>query len=492
MQGEVVVPRPFLTLKRLTVPDELLTFPATRLIELYKSHAVSPVDVTRAVLKRINQLDPIFNAFCVVDEDAALASAQASEQRWHQQAPAGLVDGLPTTVKDLVLAKGWPTRRGSLTINPDQIWDEDGPPVARMREQGAVIIGKTTTPEFGWKGVTDSPLTGITRNPWNPKLTPGGSSGGAATAAALGMGPLHIATDGGGSIRIPAAFCGVFGFKSTWGLVPVHPHSPALSLWHQGPITRTVGDAALMQTVIARADMRDWYQTPMPEMNLLRNLEAGIKGWRIGFSMDLGYAKVDPRVARQIEKQLKIFTDLGAIVEPLDLKLDDPIAIMRPLWAVALALAVRPMTAAQRKLVEPAMLELAEPGFGMSALEYRQLEREREALGRRMNNLHAEYDLIITPQMPITAFAADHEVPPESGLERWWEWSPFTYPFNLTQQPTATVPCGFVDGLPVAMQLIGAKFSDAKVLQAARAFESVQPFAMPSSQINAALAAATS
>ncbi len=465
---------------------ELLSLPATRLIQMYKAHTVSPVEVTTAVLKRIAQLDLVFNAFCVVDEESALASARASEQRWLEGKPAGLVDGIPTTVKDLVLAKGWPTLRGSRTIDPDQPWTEDGPPVARLREQGAVILGKTTTPEFGWKGVTDSPLTGITRNPWNKDLTPGGSSGGAAVAAALGMGPLHVATDGGGSIRIPAAFCGIFGFKSTWGLVPVHPHSPALSLWHQGPLTRTVGDAALMQTVIAQADKRDWYQTPMPALDVRKNLEDGIKGWRIGFSADLGYAKVDPAVAAMIAQQMKRFTDLGAEVELLDLKLDDPIAIMRPLWAVALALAIAPMTAAQRALVEPAMLELAEPGFALSALEYRGLERQREILGRQMTMLHQKYDLIITPQMPITAFAAGHEVPPGGDYQRWWEWSPFTYPFNLTQQPTATVPCGFVNGLPVAMQLIGAKFADAKVLQAARAFESLQPFVMPDAAILAA------
>lgn len=458
---------------------ELLSLPATRLIQMYKARTLSPVEVTTAVLKRIAQLDPVFNAFCIVDEESALDSARASEQRWLEGIPAGLVDGIPTTVKDLVLAKGWPTLRGSRTINPDQPWTEDGPPVARLREQGAVILGKTTTPEFGWKGVTDSPLTGITRNPWNKDLTPGGSSGGAAVAAALGMGPLHVATDGGGSIRIPAAFCGVFGFKSTWGLVPVHPHSPALSLWHQGPLTRTVGDAALMQTVIAQADKRDWYQTPMPGIDVRKNLEDGIKGWRIGFSADLGYAKVDPAVAAMIAQQMKRFTDLGAEVELIDLKLEDPIAIMRPLWAVALALAIAPMSAAQRALVEPTMLELAEPGFALSALEYRSLERQREILGRQMTILHQQYDLIITPQMPITAFAAGHEVPPGGDYQRWWEWSPFTYPFNLTQQPTATVPCGFVNGLPVAMQLIGAKFADAKVLQAARAFESLQPFMMP-------------
>ncbi len=459
--------------------EDILYLSASRLLSLYKSGELSPVEVTRSVLSQVAELNPVINAFCVLDEDHAMRCAQASEARWFQGKPMGLLDGVPASVKDLVLAKGWPTRRGSLTINPDQVWDEDGPPVARMREQGAIILGKTTTPEFGWKGVTDSPLTGITRNPWNHEMTPGGSSGGAAAAAALGMGPLHLATDGGGSIRIPSAFCGVFGFKSTWGLVPVHPHSPALTLWHQGPITRTVEDAALLQHVIARPDARDWYQTPMESIDYLAHLNSGIQGWRIAYTPDLGYAEVDPAVAAAIEQQLQVFKDLGAVVETIDLKLDDPIAIMRPLWAVALALAIEPMSAEQRALVEPAMLELAEPGFTLSALDYRRLEREREKLGRQMNNLHATYDLLITPQMPITAFQAGYEVPPGGKRQRWWEWSPFTYPFNLTQQPTATLPCGFVDGLPIAMQLVGAKFSDAKVLRAARAYESKNPFVMP-------------
>ena len=463
------------------VPEDILSLSATRLLALYKSKAISPVEVTRTVLAQIAKLNPSINAFCVVDPERAMQLAHESEQRWHSGSPVGALDGIPTSVKDLVLAKGWPTRRGSLTIDPDQAWEDDGPPVARMREQGAIIMGKTTTPEFGWKGVTDSALTGITRNPWNHAMTPGGSSGGAAAAAALGMGPLHLATDGGGSIRIPAAFCGVFGFKSSWGLVPVHPHSPALTLWHQGPITRTVEDAALLQSVIARPDARDWYQLPENSIDYVSQLNQGVKGWRIAYSPDLGYADVDPRIATAIEKQLQVFRDLGAQVEIIDLKLDDPISIMRPLWAVALALAIEPMSAEKRALVEPAMLELAQPGFELSALDYRKLEKEREALGRRLNNLTETYDLLITPQMPITAFEAGYEVPPGGSRKRWWEWSPFTYPFTLSQQPTATVHRGFINGLPIAMQLVGAKFSDAKVLQAARAYEAVHPFVMPAS-----------
>lgn len=461
--------------------SDLTCLSATDLVAHYRARRLSPVEVTRAVLDRIEALNPVYNAFVVADPLSAMASARASEERWRRNEPAGAVDGVPTSVKDLVLARGWPTRRGSMTIDPNQPWDVDGPPVARLREQGAVLLGKTTTPEFGWKGVTDSPLTGITRNPWDPRLTPGGSSGGAAVAAALGMGPLHLATDGGGSIRIPAAFCGVFGFKPTWGMVPVHPHSPSLSLWHQGPLTRNVADAALMQSVIAQPDQRDWYGLPAQHVDYRRHLDDGIRGWRIAYSRTLGYARVDPGVAALVERALGVLTGLGAHIEEIDLDLPDPIEIMQPLWSVALALAVEPMSPTQRALLDPPLLGVAEPGMRMTALEYRRVEMAREAFGRRMNDLHREYDLLITPQLPITAFAVGHEVPPDGDRRRWWEWSPFTYPFNLTQQPAAAVPCGFDHrGLPVAMQMIGAKFDDARVLQAARAFESVQPFVMPS------------
>ena len=453
---------------------------AVDLAEQYRTRRLSPVEVTRAALARIAKLNPIYNAFCLVDEAAALVNARESEQRWLKGKPLGSADGVPTTVKDLILAKGWPTLRGSRTVDPHQPWDEDGPPVARLRELGAIILGKTTTSEFGWKGVTDNPLNGVTLNPWDKNLTPGGSSGGAAVAAALGMGTFNVATDGGGSIRIPASFCGLFGIKPTWGIVAVFPHSPAWTLWHQGPISRTVSDAALMLTLITQPDGRDWAAAPPLGIDYTRDLDKGVKGLRIGFSPTLGYAKVDTEVAKLAERAANEFTQLGAHVDEIDLTLDDPIAIMQPLWAVALALAVAPMSSAQRALCDPGVLELAEPGFKLTALEYRQLERARDAFGRRMIGLHDQYDFLITPQLATTAFAAGHEVPPGSDMKRWWQWSPFTYPFNLTQQPAASIPCGFAaNGLPVAIQIVGAKFADALVLRAARAYEISHPFVLP-------------
>ncbi len=446
--------------------DDILSLSAVELTEHYRSKKLSPVETTRAALDRIAMLNPVYNAFVMVDETRAMKDARASEARWQRGEPAGRVDGVPATVKDLIVTEGWPTLRGSRTIDPDQ--------------PGAVFLGKTTTPEFGWKGVTDSPLTGVTVNPWNRRLTPGGSSGGAAVAAALGMGILHIATDGGGSIRIPAGFCGLFGFKPTFGVVPVHPHSPAGTLWHQGPIARTVDDAALMLNVIARPDARDWYQAPPLNIDYREGLGDGVRGLRIAYSRTLGYARVDPDVADIVERGAKLFESMGAKVEDVDLGLDDPIEIMQPMWAVALALAVAPMSAGQRALLDPPLLALAESGAGLDALAYRKLERAREAFARRMCQLHQTYDLLLTPQLAVTAFEAGHEVPPGSDRTRWWEWSPFTYPFNLSQQPAAAVPCGFTDeGLPVALQLVGNKFADKLVLRAARAYEQTQPFVMP-------------
>ena len=476
--------------------DDLCRLSATELVGLYRTGEVSPVEATDAVLARIERLDgPAngngasgpnarshnrINAFRLVDYDGARAQAKASEARWLRGEPRGLVDGVPTSIKDLIVARGWPTLRGSRTIDPDQSWLEDGPPVARMREHGAVLLGKTNTPEFGWKGVTDSPLSGVTVNPWNGSMTPGGSSGGAAAAAALGMGPLHIATDGGGSIRIPAAFCGLYGFKPTFGLVPVHPHSPAGTLWHQGPIVRTVSDAALMLSVISEPDARDWYATPYAQTDYQRSLDGGVDGLRIAYSADLGYVSVDPEVAALVEEAVNVFRDLGAEVEQVDPGFDDPLETMVTLWSVALALAVDPLSPQKRALVDPPILEIAARGASASALEYRRAERAREALGQHMQRFHDRFDLLITPQLPLTAFEAGHEVPPGSGMTRWWEWSPFTYPFNLTQQPAASLPCGFAaNGLPVAAQLVGKKFGDATVLRASRAYEEANPFVMP-------------
>jgi aspartyl-tRNA(Asn)/glutamyl-tRNA(Gln) amidotransferase subunit A len=238
--------------------------------------------------------------FRLVDVDAARESARASERRWRAGEPLSPIDGVPTSIKDLLLAKGWPTLRGSRLINPNQPWDEDSPGVARLREAGAVLIGKTNTAEFGWKGTTDSPLAGVTRNPWNPELTPGGSSGGAAASLASGMGTLALCTDGGGSIRNPASFTNLCGLKPTFGRVPAYPPNPIGTLATTGPMARRVSDLALMMNVITKPDPRDWLSLPANDFNYRVAIEQAVKGLRIAYCPDLGFARLDPEVAQAV------------------------------------------------------------------------------------------------------------------------------------------------------------------------------------------------
>src|SRR6266540_181985 len=275
---------------------EIHALTAGDLVRLYRRGDLSPVDATRDALGRIDRFNPVINAFLLLDADGAVAAAQASEARWAKGEPRGLVDGVPATVKDNVWVKNWPCRKGSRTTDETPM-PEDAPSVARLRESGAVILGKTTLPEYGWIGACHSPLTGVTRNPWNLDRTPGGSSGGAAAAALLNLGWLHIGTDGAGSIRIPAAFTGVFGIKPSFGRVPAYPASPFSILAHVGPLSRTVTDAALMLNVIAGPDERDMtaWNTPGPDFRI--GLEEGVKGLRIAWSARLGHVtRVDPEV----------------------------------------------------------------------------------------------------------------------------------------------------------------------------------------------------
>jgi aspartyl-tRNA(Asn)/glutamyl-tRNA(Gln) amidotransferase subunit A len=457
--------------------DGVASLSAIELVAHYRNKTLSPVEVTRAILDRIAKLDPFVNAFALLDPEAALASARESERRWQRGEPAGLVDGVPVALKDLVLAKGWPTLRGSRAIDPAQDWSEDAPATARLREHGAVLLGKTTTSEFGWKGLGDSPLTGITRNPWNLAHTPGGSSGGSAAAAALGFGPLHVATDGGGSTRLPAAHSGVFGFKQSFGRVPVYPSSQNGTLFHVTSLTRSVRDAALLLDVISGPDGRDWHALPPSDVGWSDGLERGIKGLRIAYSPGLGYAQVNPEVERIIADAVKVFSDHGAIVKLVDPGIEDPFPIFQTLWFAGAAKLLAGLPPEWRKLTEPGLQAVAEQGRAIDVVSYLQAIDGREALGRHFNRFHQDWDLLITPTTAhaasaIDASSADLTVRPIR--------SPFTYPFNLTQQPAASVPAGLTAaGLPVGLQIIGAKYADAVVLRAARAFEQARPFARP-------------
>ena len=452
---------------------------AVALLDAFNKRTLSPVEVTKAVLDRIEKLNPKLNAFCLVS-DKALDDAKASEKRWMTGQPKGLLDGVPVSIKDLVLTRGWPTLRGSKTVDAKGPWNDDAPAVARLREHGAVLLGKTTTPEFGWKGVTDSPLTGVTRNPWNPAKTPGGSSGGAVAAVAAGMGPLAVGTDGGGSIRIPCSFTGLFGIKASFGRVPAWPLSPYGTVAHIGPMSRTVRDTALLMNVIAQPDARDWFALPADRRDYLEGLDGGVRGWRIAYSANLGYADVDPEVAALVRQAAMRFVDLGAQVEDVDPDVAGADEIFRRHWYSGAAYLVRNFTPEQKQVMDPGLVDVAEQGAQIAMLELMDAVQKRGALGIRMNQFHERYDLLLTPTLPLAAFEAGREVADVMKEKRWTEWTPFSYPFNLTQQPAASIPCGLTSaGLPVGLHIVGPRYDDARVLRAARAFESMQPIQMP-------------
>jgi aspartyl-tRNA(Asn)/glutamyl-tRNA(Gln) amidotransferase subunit A len=458
---------------------EIAMLSAADLLRHYRRRTVSPVEAARAVLERIEKLDPAYNAFVGVRPDEALAAARQSEVRWAKGEPVGLVDGVPTTVKDQWPMRGWPTRRGSRTTPADASPD-DSPAVARLREHGAVFLGKTTMPEFGWKGVTDSPLTGISRNPWDPSKTCGGSSGGAGIATALGMGMLNLGSDGAGSIRMPAGFCGVYGLKPTYARVPAFPYGVLPLSSHVGPMTRTVDDAALMLTVMAEPDPRDWLGLPYDGRDWRVGLERGVRGLRIAYSADLGYAGVDPEIAGLVADAARVFEELGATVEARDPGFANPQEAVETFYWTSMATTLETIPESRRSELDPGYVERAAAGRRTSGMDVMRIWALRDALGRHMNAFHAEYDLLLTPGLPLPAFEAGIEFPPDRGCRTWFDWSPFHFPFNFTQQPAASVPCGLTRaGLPAALQIVGPRYREDLVLQASRAFETARPFAMP-------------
>ncbi|MEJ5992066.1 amidase [Ramlibacter sp. PS3R-8] len=450
---------------------------AHELLENYRSRKLSPVEVTRAVLQRAERSQSLLNAFCVLDPEAALASAKGSEDRWQRGEPQGLLDGVPVSVKDIVLTRGWPTRRGSLTIPADQPWLEDGPCVARLREHGAVVFGKTTTPEFAVGPITRSPLTGVTRNPWNPEMTPGGSSGGAGAQVAAGIGPLAVGTDAGGSIRIPASFCGVFGHKPSGGRVPAWPPTPYATFASIGPMTRTVADAARMLTVMSEPDPRDWTALPHDPVPYHEALERSLAGMRVAWSPTLGYARVDDEVVAICEQAVRAFAQLGARVETLPHVMDNPLPLIAKLRDAVSHFAFQSFGEDKLAVMDPKVVQMIrETRRVNSVTDFLAVETERAKFGARMNLFHRDYPLLLTPAVAVAPFSADLGAPP--GYDGQNEWWPFTVPFNFTRQPAASVPCGFTRaGLPVGLQIVGPMHSDLLVMQAARAFERARPWA---------------
>jgi aspartyl-tRNA(Asn)/glutamyl-tRNA(Gln) amidotransferase subunit A len=458
---------------------------AAELRSAYRSGALSPVEATDAVLDRIAELDPTLNAFVTVTADAARAAARDAERAHRSGGAVPPLCGIPVSVKDVVPTAGVRTTMGSRLFE-HWVPEVDAPLVERLRRAGAILIGKTTVPELGWKGDSGNLVNGPARNPYDPTLTAGGSSGGAAAAVATGMGPLAQGGDGAGSIRIPAAFCGVVGLKPSHGRVPYAPAGALELLVSEGPITRTVEDAAMMLDALAGPDPRDRLSLATTASPFADACGRTLRARRIAWSPDLGHAPVDAGVARVVAAAVEAFEDLGAVVEAVDPGFGNPHDDLELLFSTAYAgLALdgwgpdyRGDAAAARALLDPGLRALVEQGERHSAAELAAAHLRRLRLCDRVREFLDRFDLLVTPTLPVTAFPAGHDHPGTvAGVPTTtYSWLQFTYPFNLTGLPAITVPAGLTGGLPVGLQIVGRWRDDHAVVAAAAAFEAARPW----------------
>jgi aspartyl-tRNA(Asn)/glutamyl-tRNA(Gln) amidotransferase subunit A len=449
--------------------------PAEAMLTAFARERLTPIDVLQSVTERIAQMNPALNAFVAMNPKA-LDAAGESAMRWRFGRPIGPLDGVPVTVKDLLDLAGFPTRRGSRTTSPEPVPD-DAPLIASLKAAGAVIVGKTTTTEFGWKSPGDCPLNGITRNPWNGEFMTGGSSSGAGAAGAAGFGPLHVGTDAGGSVRIPAAWCGLVGLKPTYGRVPQWPTSAFASVSCAGPMTRTVRDAALMFSVMAQYDARDPFCLPSDGRDWRDDIEDGVAGLTVGILRRPGFdAPADADALAAVERAAHLLEDAGAEVEEASIDLPDSSDVFRRVWGAVLARLIAATPSQMVGLLDPGIREVAAKLGAMTAAEFMEGEISRAQVGHVMGRFHQRYDLLLCPTVPGGPPLAD--VPTDDPIRALSaEWAPWTFTFNLSRQPAITVPMGLRgSGLPNAVQIAAAQFRDDLVLRAARAIEVAAPF----------------
>ncbi len=457
----------------MTATDPAL-MTAEQLLALYARRALSPVEALQAVTERVARLNPGINAFAVLNP-RALEAAGESAARWRAGRPLGLLDGVPVTVKDLLDLAGFPTRRGSRLTDTGPVAD-DAPAVVGLKSAGAVILGKTTTTEFGWKSPGDCPLHGITRNPWNPRHTPGGSSSGAGAAAAASFGPLHIGTDAGGSVRIPAAWSGVVGLKPSFGRIPQWPLGAFGAVAAAGPMTRTVRDNALMFSAMARFDWRDPYALPDDARDWREGIEDGVAGMRVAVLRRPGFdAPVDWEGIGAIERAAQILGEAGAEVEETEVRLPDARAIFSRVWGVALTRLVHSFPETRRHMLDPGLFAVADHFVNVQASDVLDYEAQRLEAAHAMAELHLSYDLVLCPTVPGPPPLADAQtIDPVEAL--WTHWAPWTCLFNLTRQPAITIPVGLSQaGLPRSVQIAAALYRADLVLRAARVIEQAAP-----------------
>ena len=457
--------------------DALCWMPATELAAAIRDRRLSPVELVDAVLARIDRLNPRLRAYLTVVDEGARQAARVAEAAVMRGDRLGLLHGVPVAIKDLSYTKGIRTTRGSL-LYQDFVPDENHPIVARLLDAGAIVIGKTNTPEFGWKGATDNRLGPPCVNPWDTERTPGGSSGGSAVAVAAGMAPIATGSDGVCSIRTPASFCGIFGMKPQYGRIS----SPTVGLdvAHLGPMARTVRDAALMLTAMTGPDERDRQSLPASGVDYLAACDGGIAGLRVAWSADLGSMAVDPEVRAIATAAAQRFANLGCTVEEADPGFADPRHAIDVLFHGLLAGRYAAQLAEQRDRFDPALAEMLERYRDLGVAEIMQAQTEREQLWQQLWPFFENYDLLLTPTVACPPFGLNRFGPEtiDGRLVEGWQWTAATYPFNLTGQPAATVPCGWTaSGLPIGLQIVGRRYDEATVLRASAAFEMAYPWA---------------
>lgn len=449
---------------------------ALDLRRLIVTKQVSPVELTRHALDRAAATQATLNAFVTLMPDQSLAAARVAEDAVMRGAPAGLLHGLPISVKDLIAVQDVPFTSGS-RVMANNVAVADAPAVARVRAAGAIIIGKTTTSEFGCKPVGDSPLTGVTRNPWDLDRTPGGSSAGAAASVAAGITPFALATDGGGSIRIPCSFTGLAGLKGHFGRVPVWPTSATPTLAHVGPIARNVADMALLFSVIAGYDARDPASVAGVVPDVLGMTQGSVAGLRVAYSPTLGYARPDPAVREIIDRAAAQFESLGCHVDLVDAVFEkDPADIWTAEFYAGVGIRLRAVLEQQREILDPAVADILQTALSQRMADYYTKVFERYELRESLCRFFDIYDLLISPVLPVSSLEVGCDIPVALADRNLVSWVFYTYPFNLTGNPAGTVCAGVAaDGMPVGLQIVGRGLAEGDVIRAAAAFERSQP-----------------
>lgn len=456
---------------------ELHALPAQALLAAYRQRQLSPVEVTQALLSHVERWEPHVRATYLLRPEAALAQARASEARWLRGAPLGALDGVPASIKENIATRGDPVPLGTAARQAVPA-AADAPPAARLREAGALIFAKTTMPEYGMLSSGLSSFHALTRNPWDLRKGPGGSSSGAGAAAAAGYGPLHVGTDIGGSLRLPASWCGIFSLKPSLGRIPIDPPYTGRAA---GPMTRSVADAALMMQVLSQPDARDSMSLPAQSIawNEFDRSERGVerlRTLRIGLMLDAGCGlPVETQVRCAVERAAQLLQSAGARVDIMPPFMTQTMLDgMDHFWRMRSYRDLQALPAGRRELVLPYIRAWAESVASMSGADLFDASEQFHWTRVRTSAACSAFDYVISPVAPITAFAAELPSPTNDPL-RPLEHIGFTVPFNMSEQPAASINCGYTaSGLPIGLQIAGARFDDLGVLQIAQAFESIR------------------